>query len=251
MIAYIILFTLLGSLASLIGVIVLVKKHDLAQKISLTFVSFAAGTLLAVALLDLLPEALHHNEELGNIFDVPLIMLVGIIIFFTLERFLLWYHHHHEQEGDTHPSTTLVLVGDAVHNFVDGIVIASSFFASIPLGIVTALAVVLHEIPQEIGDMAVLLHGGMKAKKAVFFNFLTALTAIFGAMLAISFQENISSALPLFLSLTAGFFIYISVADLIPQLHRQRFEEKGARFQTPVFFAGILIVYLLGRLLGH
>lgn len=247
----IILFTLLGSIASLAGIFLLLQRHAFAQKVSLVLVSLAAGTLLATALLDLLPEALEHNEKTGGMVDVPLFILFGMVLFFFIERFLLWFHHHHEEEEHAHPSTTLVLLGDGVHNFIDGIVIAASFFVSIPLGIVTALAVVVHEVPQEIGDMAVLLHGGMAKNKAVLFNFLTALTSVAGAVLAISFRESIEGLLPIFLSLTAGFFIYIAASDLIPQLHKSQLTKRGTWMQTLFFLGGIGIVYILNSFLTH
>src|SRR3989344_3951971 len=149
--AYIILFTFLGSLGALVGGLILISNKNFALKVSHFLASFAAGTLLGAAFLDLLPEAAHEAEELGiNIF---LWTLIGILFFFFLERIIHWFHHHeskHQHEHEVKSTLPLIIIGDTVHNFIDGIIIAATFLVSIPLGIVTTLAVAAHEIPQEI-----------------------------------------------------------------------------------------------------
>ena len=161
MLIYILFFTLIGSVFSLIGGVVLLFKEKFALKISHFLASFAAGVLLGAAFFDLLPEAAHKGEELGiNVFSWA---LIGIVVFFLIERSIHWFHHHeefHEHKKESKSTIPLIIIGDTVHNFVDGIVIAATFMISAPLGIVTALSVTAHEIPQEIGDFGLLLHKG-------------------------------------------------------------------------------------------
>lgn len=174
---YILVFTFLGSILSLIGGVILLYKEKFAVKSSHFLASFAAGALLGVAFLDLLPEASEHAEELGLEVNVFLWTLIGLLAFFLLERFIHWFHHHHEHTQKHIKQTTvpLVIIGDGVHNFIDGVAIAATFMVSIPLGIVTAIAVAAHEIPQEIGDFGILLHRGLKRGKRYYFGILSAL----------------------------------------------------------------------------
>lgn len=214
----------------------------MTESFSAYLVSFAAGVLLAFAFLDLLPEAQEAAGELN--FLIP--ALLGFIAFFLLERYLRLFHHHHGH-GEKTP-TALVLIGDGVHNFVDGVAITASFLTSIPLGIVTSLAVAAHEIPQEIADMGILLANGLPKAKALFYNFLSALTALLGALLAYYFADIIEGNLYIFLSLTAGFFIYISASDLIPSLHEQDLKDKSYQYIL-VFLLGVVLVFSSGLLL--
>lgn len=234
--ALIILFTFIGSIASLAGTFLLVLKKSFTENLSNQLISLAAGVLIAVAFLDLLPEAAELTEP--ALIFLP--ALAGFIIFFVSERFIRVFHHHHGH-GE-HPSTYLVLIGDGLHNFVDGIAITVGFLTNHSLGITTAFAVAAHEIPQEIADMSVLLTNGMEKKKALFLNFLSALTAIFGALLAFFFASFIQENLYIFLSITAGFFIYISASDLIPSLHEKLTENRISN--TLIFLAGIMAVYI-------
>lgn len=244
MLGYILLFTFLGSVVSLIGGILLLVKEKWTLKISHFLMSFAAGVLLGTAFFDLLPEALEMGGEV-NIFAWA---LLGIVIFFLLERFVYWFHHHHEHEDkETKPTVTLVILGDSVHNFIDGVVIAATFLVSVPLGIVTALAVAAHEIPQEIGDFAILLHRGMKRNKVVVVNILSALTAMAGAVLTFLVGDSVQNLLPIIISLTAGFFIYIAASDLIPEIHH---EKRGFAFlESLLLVSGVVLVWLSVSLL--
>lgn len=244
MLGYILLFTFLGSVVSLVGGILLLIKEKWTLKISHFLMSFAAGVLLGTAFFDLLPEASEKAHDI-NIFAWA---LVGIVSFFLLERFVYWFHHHHEHEDkETKPTVPLVILGDSVHNFIDGVAIAATFLVSVPLGIVTALAVAAHEIPQEIGDFAILLHRGMKRNKVVVVNILSALTAMLGAVLTFFIGDAVTNILPIIISLTAGFFIYIAASDLIPEIHH---EKRGfAFFESLLLVSGVLLVWLSVSLL--
>src|SRR3990170_4935124 len=178
---YILLFTFIGSIASMVGSFFLLFKKRLTENFTIQIINFAAGALIAVAFLDTLPEA---QREAKN-HDIFWVVLTGFIIFFFAERFIQLFHHHHGH-GEK-PTVFLVLIGDGVHNFIDGVAIAAGFLTSIQLGILTSLAVAAHEIPQEISDMAILLANGLSKFKALFYNFLSGLTAIFGALLAYFF----------------------------------------------------------------
>lgn len=238
--AYIIVFTSIGSIASLAGGILLILKRKITADFAHKLISFAAGALLGVAFLDLLPEAI---EEAGGL-DIFVPALAGFIIFFLAERYIRIFHYHHEHGSK--PTVPLILIGDGVHNFIDGAVIAVAFLASIPLGITTTIAVAAHEIPQEIADMGVLLANRLTKQKAVFYNFLSAVTALVGALIAFYFGNFVEQYLYLFLALAAGHFIYIAAADLIPELHEKAEENKP--IQTLIFLLGILIIYVFTKI---
>lgn len=245
--AYILLFTLLGSVLSIIGGVVLLFKKELTLKISHLLISFAAGTLLGTAFFDLLPEAAEDSGE-TNIFFWT---LIGLLMFFVLERFIHWFHYHSEERaehGKIEPAIPLIIFGDTLHNFIDGVVIAATFLVSVPLGIITALAVAAHEIPQEIGDFAILLHKGLSKKRVLIINFLSALASITGALLMFFLRGELEAILPLSLSLTAGFFIYIASSDLIPEIHHEK--RKGfAFYEAVLLFTGVFLVWFLVGLL--
>ncbi|MDD5147662.1 MAG: ZIP family metal transporter [Candidatus Daviesbacteria bacterium] len=245
--AYILLFTFLGSIVSLVGGILLLAKEKFAIKISHFLASFAAGTLLGTAFFDLLPEA----QELGqDKVDVFLWTLVGILVFFLLERFI-HHHGHGKNHEDTRSIVPLIIVGDSLHNFIDGIATAATFLISIPLGIVTAIAVAAHEVPQEIGDFGLMLNKGIPRKKVLMINFYSAMTALAGAILTYLAKDSIQGLLPVILALTSGFFIYIAAANLIPEIHLHE-NQKIAFWETVMLFSGVLVVYLVVSLLeGH
>lgn len=279
---YIILFTFLGGVFSLIGGIVLLSRRDFTLKISHLLASFAAGALLGAAFFDLLPEAvmemaahgaeeaehlveegmhadeIAHATEVGG-FGYPSVffwVLLGMLFFFLLERFLHWFHHHHEHEGTIvgKPTVLLIIVGDTIHNFIDGVAIAATFMISIPLGVVTSIAVAAHEIPQEIGDFGILLHRGLSRKKVLIVNILSAFAAVAGALIMYTTGGAIEGLLPIVLAVTAGFFIYIAASDLIPEIHQEN--RKGfALIETTLLILGVVVVWasiaLLEATIGH
>lgn len=240
---YVIIFTLIGSVLSLIGGLVLLTKKTIEETFSKNLIAFAAGAMITVAFLDLLPEAVEEAD--GS--DAFIWVLAGFVIFFFAEKFIRLFHHGHHSHGEK-PTTYLVTVGDGVHNFVDGIIIAVAFLTSIPLGITTALAVAAHEIPQEIADMGILLANGVTKKKALLLNFLSALTALVAALLTLAFSEFTLRYLYVFLALAAGHFIYIAAADLIPELHESKPGDKKIH-QVFFFVFGIVIIYIFTKLL--
>jgi len=246
---YILLFTLIGSIGSLIGGLVLLWRKQFALKISHFLASFAAGVLLGTAFFDLLPEAMREGEKLEiNIFFWT---LLGIVIFFLMERFIHWFHHHgefHEHDKESKSTVPLIIISDTVHNFIDGIVIAATFLISVPLGIVTTLAVAAHEIPQEIGDFGLLLHKGLERKKIIAVNVLSAAAAFVGAIMTYTLGDILQIYIPVFLALTAGFFIYIATSDLIPEIHKNSERQKGWIHFLP-FLLGVGLLWMLVRLL--
>ena len=235
--AYIIVFTLIGSILSLFGSLFLLLKQKITEDFSQKLISFAAGALIATAFLDLLPEA----SELKEGSQIFLFSLLGFVSFFFAEKYIRLFHYHHGH-GEK-PSTVLVLAGDGIHNFVDGVAIAVAFLVSIPLGIVTTIAVASHEIPQEIADMGVLLANGLPKARALIFNFLSAITALIGAIAAFLLAGRIEGYLYIFLAIAAGHFIYIAASDLIPELHEK---SRGKRDigSILIFVLGILTIYL-------
>lgn len=246
---YILLYTSIGSIGGLAGGLILLAKEKIALKVSHFLAAFAAGTLLGTAFFDLLPEASEHSDTV----DIFFWTLMGILLFFFIERFIHWFHHHdHEHEGDTisKSTTSLIIIGDTVHNFLDGIVIGATFLAGVPLGVITTLAIFAHEIPQEIGDFGVLLHKGMSRKRIIIINVVSALASFVGAILAFYLGESIEGSLPIFLSVTAGFFIYIATSDLIPEIHFER--RRGiALIESGLLILGVAMIYLVVTLLEH
>lgn len=215
--AYTLSAIFLVSLISFIGVFTLLFKKATISKLTFVLVSFAVGGLFGDAFLHLIPEA---YEELGATPVTAFLILGGIFVFFVLEKLLRWRHCHIQPSREhIHPLATMNVVGDAVHNFIDGMIIAASFVSSIPLGITTTLAVVLHEIPQEMGDFGILLHSKVSPLKALRLNFLSALAAVAGAILVLLIGKNVAGFSAYVLPLTAGGFIYIAGSDLIPELH--------------------------------
>jgi len=226
---WILISTTIVSLISLVGIFALGLREQLLHKILFGLIGFSAGALIGGAFLHLLPEALAGTES----FIVFSYLILGIVLFFMLERYLHWRHCHQEGACDIHPVTYLSLIGDGFHNFLDGMIIAVAFITSFKLGIVTTLAVIFHEIPQELGDFAVLVYGGFSKKKALFYNFLSALTAIFGAIAAYFIADIASGFSKVILPMTAGGFIYIAASDLIPEIHK----EKDLKRSTLAFIA--------------
>lgn len=233
---------LIISTISLIGVFLLSLKGEFLKKYIFIFISLAVGSLLGDAFIHLIPEALEGPLN-SNIISV--LIIFGMVIFFIIEKFFHW-HHHGEDKNETHihPVGNLVLFSDGVHNLIDGIVIGISFIVSIPVGIATTIAVILHEIPQEVGDFTVLLHSGYSKKRALWLNFLSGLTAIFGVVIAFILGQAGEGLIIWILPLAAGGFIYIAVADLIPELHKTK-ELKHSLFQIIALIAGVLAMLAL------
>ncbi len=233
---------LLVSLVSFVGVFFLSLKEKALRKYIFIFISIAVGALLGDALIHLIPQAL---EESANPLYASLLVISGIVLFFILENFLHWHHHGEDsEEPDIHPMGKLVLFSDGVHNFIDGMIIGASFLASVPLGVATTLAVILHEIPQEIGDFAVLLHSGYAKSRALWLNFLSAVTSILGVIVLFSIGESVIGLYNWFLPVAAGGFIYVAVADLIPEL-RKNTEKKNYFLQLAAIIVGVTAMALL------
>lgn len=224
--------TTLVSLISLVGIFTLSIKENLLYKILFCLIGFSAGALIGGAFLHILPECLENNKS-TTVFSY---LILGIIIFFLMERYLHWRHCHEEGACKIHAFTYLNLVGDGFHNFIDGMVIAASFMVSLKLGLVTTLAIILHEIPQELGDFAVLVYGGFSKKKALLLNFASALMAVIGAVTGYFIADIIGNFTNFILPFTAGGFIYIATSDLIPELHK----ENDLKRATAAFFAFLL-----------
>ena len=241
---YIVSAVLGVSLISLIGVVFFWLNQKLVSKIVPWLVAFAAGTLLAAAWFDLIPESLVGLGETAFIWVVA-----GILLFLMFEQVLHWHHEHgHDcDECDHRPKTVVgysVLVGDGLHNFLDGVLIASAFMASIPVGIATTLAVLFHEIPQELGDFGVLLHSGFSRTKALYFNFISALAAVAGGLVAYLALNSVQNMIPYVVAVGAGGFLYIALTDLFAELKGGK--NIGLRFgQLIILIFGMLLIYYL------
>jgi zinc and cadmium transporter len=235
----VIFFSLVGGIISLIGGILLLSKKSTAKKVAIYATPFAAGALLAAAFIDLLPEASH----LGNIDKALYAALGGILFFFLLERFLRWFHHHHEHDKveKTDPKVPLIVIGDTIHNFIDGIAIAAGFLVDPTTGIIVTLAVAAHEIPQEIGDFGLLLKKGVSRKNVIIINVLSALATTIAAILFFSLGSSADIPLDIVLGLVAGFFIYVAVSDIIPSIHKSE-EKVLAGPQTLLLLIGVIVV---------
>jgi len=238
---YTLISVFIVSLISLIGVFTLSLDKNKLYKYLIYFVSLSAGTLMGDAFIHLIPDAYRESSGIWP----SIYILAGIFLFFILEKVLHWRHCHAEPcEDHPHPFSYVILVGDAVHNFIDGAVIAASFIVSVPVGIATTVAVIFHEIPHEFGNFASLLYGGFSIKKALVYNFLSALVAILGAIfvLAINAELNLSRML---IPFAAGGFIYVAGTDLIPELHKHNEAKKGL-LQVVTFLLGIgLMLFML------
>ena len=231
---YAFISVIIVSFVSLVGVFSLSLKEEILKKYISLFISLAVGALLGDAFIHLIPEAFENSSSPSII---SLLIIFGILIFFTIEKFLHWHHHGEEEDiFHIHPVGKLIIFTDGFHNLIDGIIIGVSFLVSISIGIATTLAVVLHEIPQEIGDFAVLINSGYEKKKALWLNFLSALMAILGLIVAFIFGSIATTFTTWVLPIAAGGFIYIAVADLIPELQK----TKGLRYSILQILAAII-----------
>lgn len=264
MLVEIIIATLLVSLVSFVGILFL---SDSVKKYLHYLISFAAATLLSVAFFDLLPSSLEELEVAGVDLHVGLmIVLAGIILFFIIERFIHWHHcdtcthdfhedhHHHETAAHKHThkhkaAGFLVLAGDSFHNFIDGIVIAGAFLLDATTGVITTLSIFAHEIPQEIGDFTVLLHSGFTKKKALLYNFYSALASVVGGVVGYFALSSVEFIVPYVVAMAAGGFVYIALTHIVPALHNHKNNKNTIAIETAIFFCTLILFYVL--LSGH
>jgi zinc and cadmium transporter len=264
-------------LLSLIGLFMISMKEKTLDSILFILIAFATGTILATALFDLIPESIHHLDELnagGADLALSLVftfIIIGFIIFFIIERFIYWFHGHaHEKEdkyvcyeglsGDSDLAITggrkiksfafLNLIGDGLHNFLDGIIIMVAFLSGTRNGIVITLAVLFHELPQEIGDFGILVYGGFSKKRALLFNFLSAMVALLGGLIAFILSSPVEIFNLFFLAFSGGGFLYIACAELMPELAKEK-DLKKSITQALIFLSGIIMIMALVILLPH
>lgn len=228
---------LVVSAISLIGVFALGLNDRFLRSILNYLVSLSTGALLGDVFIHLLPEM----AEVGFGVKEGIYFLIGIVVFFILERFILWHHSHGSHDEEIHSSVYLSLIGDSLHNFIDGLIIAASFLVSPALGIAATIAVIFHEIPQEVGQYAILVHGGWSKTKALFYNFLSALSAVVGAGLVLIFARDLQEAPSFLLAFAGASFIYVAMSDLIPELHKEKSTKKSV-VQFIWFLVGIGIM---------
>jgi len=236
---YIILASLALAAVSLIGSLAVVLSKKLFNQLIPNLVAFSAGALIGGAVLHLVPESV---EELGNQSSTFLLILAGIVLFYVLEQFIHWHHCHKESHEHKHPVSYLILFADAVHNLIDGLAVGAAFLINPAVGFSTLIAVLAHEIPQELGDFGILIHSGWKVSKALIFNFISSLTFLVGGLIVyfVAGDINVSYLLPF----AAGTFIYIAAVDLIPEIKSNG--ELKAKFSYFAFFiAGLLVMYLV------
>jgi len=237
--AWIISSSLVMSCIALVGAVTLVLKQQTLEKIILPLVAFAAGSLIGGAFLHMIPAGI---DNYGNTTAFYLWILLGFIVFFCLEQFLHWHHCRHQTSDQKRPLTYLILIGDGLHNFIGGLAVAGTFLIDIRLGIMAWLAAAAHEIPQELGDFAVLIHGGWKKRRALLFNVLSALTFLLGGITAYmaSFHLDVAFLLPF----AAGNFLYIGASDLVPEVNKQK-NTGVALLHFVAFSLGIGLMWLI------
>jgi zinc and cadmium transporter len=250
LILWIIVFTALGGVLSVLGAaIILLLPDGVLRRLLPPFVSFAIGALLGAAFLGLLPHAIEAPGIHGA-HGITLTVLAGLLVFFLLEKLVLWRHCHTDgceahgidlEHAQRHASGNLILIGDAIHNLVDGVLIAAAFLTDFHLGVVTSLAVIAHEIPQELGDFAILLHSGFSRGKALWYNVLASTTTIVGGVVAYFSLSAATAVVPYVLAIAASSFIYIAVADLIPGLHK-RPEPAATAQQIALIALGVFVI---------
>ncbi len=243
---YALLSVVIVSSLSLLGALFLILRRKIFEQLITYTLAFSSGVLLATAFLDVIPESLGVIPQ-----STFYLTLVGIVCFFAVEKFMHWHHH---VEGDNTDEDKVVaylsLAGDSIHNFIDGVIIAASFIVSVPLGITTTLAVIAHEIPHELSDFTILIYGGFSNRKALFYNFLSALTAVLGTVVMFLVSREIGNTVAKYmLPFAAGNFIYIALSDLIPELHKKR--TLGTSLgQIAILILGIIVIDTSIRYLG-
>jgi len=275
LIGFIVIF-LIGS-SSLVSLFMISLKENTLDKLLFILLAFATGTILASALFDLIPEALHHLEELNaegaGIVENALFILIiiGFVTFFIIERFIYWFHGHaHEKEeqlmcysnitdgnlealerdGKIKNFALLNLFGDSLHNFLDGVIIMVAFLSGIRTGVVITLAVLFHELPQEIGDFGILIYGGFTKKKALLFNFLSAMIAMLGGVFAFLLSDAVELFNFFFLAFSGGGFLYIATTELMPEIMKQK-DLKKSIAQAVIFVIGLVLIMTLVLVIPH
>lgn len=238
--------TLVISSLSLVGALTFFVKEKILYKISFYLVAFSAGALIGGSFFHLLPEV----TEISNQMNIYFYLVLGILIFFVLERFLKWHHCHEEGACEVHTFTYMSLFGDGMHNFLDGLVIASAFMVSTEIGVVTAVAVAAHELPQEMGDFGVLIHGGFSKLKALLWNFIASVTAVAGGLIGYLLLGGIENVSLFLLPFAAGGFIYIAMSDLIPEIHKEQ-DLKKSTLSFFVFITGLAFMLALKIFFGE
>ncbi|HPW34733.1 MAG TPA: ZIP family metal transporter [Candidatus Paceibacterota bacterium] len=233
------------SIISLLGAFLFSLRYEKIRKFIIYFVSLAAGALLGDVFIHLIPESFEKSDSTALI---SLSIIGGMLLFFILEKYIRWRHCHlPETEVHIHSVVSMNVVGDGVHNIIDGMVIAATYLVSIPVGVATTIAVLLHEIPQEIGDFAVLLHGGLSIKKALIFNFLTAILSFLGAIISLVLGPYVQGYAQSLLPIMAGGFLYIAGSDLIPELHNHENKSSSVSVAQLIFMIlGILSMLAVG-----
>ncbi|MCL2451784.1 ZIP family metal transporter [Candidatus Saccharibacteria bacterium] len=251
----VIFFSLVGGVFSLIGGVALIASKKNAVRVARYVTPFAAGALLAAAFVDLLPEAFRSVIELGDheaidgaVLGISAGILIGILGFFLLERAIHWFHHRGQHSDDKDARVPLIVIGDTVHNFIDGVAIAAAFLVSPTTGIVVTLAVAAHEIPHEIGDFGLLLGKGLSRGKVLLINALSALATTVAAVIFFLLGHSVEIPLGLVLGITAGFFVYIAVSDLIPAIHAHE-KQRFIGVQTVMMLIGVIVVSIATLLL--
>ncbi len=249
-IVFAVIASTLSSLLGLLGGFGLLAGSSWVQKYSKYFVSFAAGAMLSAAFFDLLTDAIDRSPaSIGTIFAWT---LAGFMVFFLIEKFLLWHHHTHTHADgeDTPQLAKLIIIGDAVHNAIDGMVIAAAFVTSPALGIATATAVFFHEIPQELGDFSIMIHSGMKRSRVALWNILGALVSPVATVIAFTYVNHSQTLITPLLGLAAGSFLYIASADLVPQIHRER-KLSSTIGQLTLLVLGMLAIVAVGAMFAE
>lgn len=243
---YILISTILISAISLIGVLTFFLREKILDKTLLILVAFSSGALIGGAFLHLLPEAIEKiGSEESQLLTTFLFLIFGFSFFFILEQLISWHHHHSLRHPEIiKPFSYLILISDGIHNFIDGLVIATSFVVSFPTGVASSLAVAFHEIPQELGDYGVLIYGGFKKSRALFLNFLSALLAVLGGVIGFFLSGRIGDSTVYFLPFAAGNFIFIAASDLIPEIkNKENFKKSVIYFL--VFLLGVFLMLLM------
>lgn len=238
-VAYVVLYSLLGGVLSLIGGVILLSRQSWATKLAKVAAPFAAGALLSTVFLDLLPEGL----EAGETHDVLLATLVGVVAFFFIERFFHWFHHNHRADGSD-PVKWFAITGDTVHNALDGVAIAAAFLISVPTGIVTTIAVAAHEIPHEVSDFGLLLQRGMSRMKVILVNIASALVTTLAAVGVFLLGGDDRIPVGVLTGLSAGLLLYIAMSDLIPEVHENAPRKRLFHWQPLVLLLGAVVVGL-------